>query len=269
MRFVGFLCLSAAIVGCATNDRAGGADQRAPVRESSVYSTDNAEPELVRVEEPVIRENAYETAQNPEVSQEPGQTLSQVPDSEGVEQELASVQEITGELEDPLKDLPTDQQVSSVPDSDLPSGKEGEVVVADLAGVSEPQDVDTEDADIDASGVDGLVQVPLKDPIVDVVEEVDESEVVGYLLDEAEQSFDDGNLSKAKGQAERAIALEPTAGRSYLILAEIALKEKKPDAAAEAVREGLASVSDSDEVFDQLNEVLGRIAELRKTAGSN
>ena len=276
MRSLWLLHVGVLLVGCANTDTNTENGSRAPVRDASVVSVQGASPELVLVEdqqpEKSVGAQQYESASaevgrgavvqtdsaspKTEVLQGSDAKISEIEsassavaanaDSDGAEQ---GVQQVDADVVDnaaPALDTAQSTKPTQYPDP------------AQRSQTNEPQTSKQED-------VGGVVQVPLIDPIVEVAEEVDESEVVAYLLDEAEQSLRDDNLSKARGQAERAVTLEPTAGRGYLILAEIALQEDDPEAAAEAVRQGLASVSDSDEVFQRLNQVLGRISEIKSS----
>ena len=113
--------------------------------------------------------------------------------------------------------------------------------------------------------VEGLVQLALPEDVEVSVgeEEGTESDVATYLLDEAENSFERENYERARGQSERALTVEPTAARAYLILARVELAEGRPEQAAEMARQGLASSSDSDETFEELNQILGEIAEIQ------
>ena len=107
------------------------------------------------------------------------------------------------------------------------------------------------DADIAAEEV---VLPPLEDS-------KEESDVAAYLLDEAQSSLDKGNYEKARGQSERALLLEPSAARAYLILARTNLEEGRLTDAAEMARLGLASAPDSDSIFTQLNQILASVNE--------
>ena len=117
----------------------------------------------------------------------------------------------------------------------------------------------------DEPEVEGLVQLALPEDVEVSVgeEEGTESDVATYLLDEAENSFERENYERARGQSERALTVEPTAARAYLILARVELAEGRPEQAAEMARQGLASSSDSDEIFEELNQILGEIAEIQ------
>ena len=139
---------------------------------------------------------------------------------------------------------------------------EGAVSEAAISDDPVSEDAVSDEA-IDETEVEGLVQLALpEDAEVSVgQEEGTESDVATYLLDEAENSLDRDNHERARGQAERALAVEPTAARAYLILARVEYAEGHPEQAAELARQGLESSSDSDEIFGKLNQILSEISE--------
>ena len=221
----------------------------APVRESSIIPP--PPPEAIVVDsltegESSTEEDVAAAVQGVEVHSEEQQN-----------QEASSPQIVATEVQ---SSEPVVEVVESNPEPPSVVEETVEVVEAQLEPVAEPsEDTETE--------VEGLVQLALPDDVEVTAgeEEGAESDVATYLLDEAENSFERENYEKARGQSERALTLEPTAARAYLILARVEMAEGRPDQAAEMARQGLASGSDSDEIFEQLNQILGEIAERQES----
>lgn len=225
------------LTGCVA-PRAGGTDAGgkplpAPVREASILAP-TAEPE------PVLVENEKRIEE---------------------ELELASASEpqsaVESEARLPVSDLKNERIV--IAPTEVPA--ELELPEVEDAALSDAEGFDSEE-------VDGVVQsvLPAEELEVSADQTKSESDVTTYLLDEAENSFQRENYEKARGQSERALTLEPTAARAYLILAKVELAEGRPERAAEMARQGLASSKDSNEMFKQLNQILGQVAEMPSPA---
>ena len=187
--------------------------------------------------------------------------------------EMAAESEVESEVESAAEpavgvsaatELTDDSAADSGADSidSVEENIEGAVSEAAISDDPVSEDAVLDEA-IDETEVEGLVQLALpEDAEVSVgQEEGTESDVATYLLDEAENSLDRDNHERARGQAERALAVEPTAARAYLILARVEYAEGHPEQAAELARQGLESSSDSDEIFGKLNQILSEISE--------
>lgn len=237
IRFLFPPILLALLSGCATQsadvatEQAG--DLPAPVRESSIVAPEEVIPASAVVESI---------------------------DSEHVEMEVdAALSEVSsvGEAASDQADL---EEVAEVSQPDTPA-----IVRTVVPRQVAPKEVNTtpEAAEELTQTVTEILpevaNVPAEKTVLD--EESGESEVLAYLLNEAQNSFEKENYEKARGQSERALTLEPNAARAYLILARIELLNGNNDVAAELARKGISGSEHSGPVFEQLNEVLGQLAD--------
>lgn len=228
--------------GCAsqkTGDSAeSNSDLPAPVRESSILAME--EPPVVQI-----------------LSESDGPTSEQLVTSES---------EVTDPVEDD-SDLSVDKayQISSGEPAESAQSEASVLVRTETPRIIAPKEVavrvETEEelAPTVTEILPEVATIPAEKTVLD--EESGESDVLAYLLDEAQNSFEKENYEKARGQSERALTLEPNAARAYLILARIELLDGNNEVAAELAKKGLSTSADSSPIFEQLNEVLGELAE--------
>lgn len=237
--FLLVIALGYLLSGCATThpelQDADGEPLPAPVREASIVAPVEVEEVLLVQDEKRAELQIEEISEELEID-DPAETAT--PDLEPVLEDQVATTNVPSVLANEGPEAPGTEP-------EAPNKKLGEGAVAGAATVI----LNQSKISMDESEL--------------ISEAKGESDVAAYLLDEAENSFQRENYEKARGQSERALTLEPTAARAYLILARIEIIEARPEQAAEMARQGLASSSDSDEVFEQLNQVLAEVANMQ------
>ena len=86
----------------------------------------------------------------------------------------------------------------------------------------------------------------------DIASEINESDAVSYLLNEAERALDNKEIDRAIALADRAIQVERKSPRAYLILAQAYYAENKLGLVVELAKQGLLYAAENSPVGKKL-----------------